>query len=254
MTSRNKKIRLALLLWHRRIGAVIALFLLLLAGSGLLLNHTSRLQLAQHTVTSDLLLRLYGIQTPQLLSFRSNDNWVSHLGGSYVYLNNKDVAYCEPPLRGVESVSGMVVIACHDVLILLTPAGEVIERIDQVFNLPRGLQTLAKLKDGLALKAGGRWYQVNVDQASFNPIDEVEEFLRVNPPTPAPADIKAALLRQFRGEEIHLERVLQDLHSGRLFGVSGVIWMDLVAVAMIWVAGSGVWVWLTRPKRPARRQ
>lgn len=246
MTSRYKRFRRLLLRWHRRLGAVIAIFLFILAGTGILLNHTGSLQLGQRPLQSDWLLSWYGIEKPALLSYSVKDQWLSHLGGDYVYLNANEVAYCEPPLRGAVSVGGVIAVACRGVLVLLTPGGEVIERIDAVFGLPQVLQGLGLKDKGLALKAGKLWYQVNIDHVSFEPIAEEGEVRLILPAQP-PVDIEKALTQQFRGGAISLERLLLDLHSGRLFGLSGVIWMDLVALALIWVAGSGVWVWLTRP-------
>ena len=45
---------------------------------------------------------------------------------------------------------------------------------------------------------------------------------------------------------ISIERLLQDLHSGRLFGIFGVILMDLASVALVLLALTGCWVWLRK--------
>ena len=46
--------------WHRRLGLAAALFVLLLAGSGILLNHTADLGLERRFIDWPLLHRLYG--------------------------------------------------------------------------------------------------------------------------------------------------------------------------------------------------
>ena len=40
-----------------------------------------------------------------------------------------------------------------------------------------------------------------------------------------------------------LERVLLDLHSGRIFGEAGVWLVDAAALLFLLLAGSGLWLW-----------
>ena len=54
------------------------------------------------------------------------------------------------------------------------------------------------------------------------------------------------LLESFRGRGLTLERVMLDLHSGRIFGDFGIYIMDAAAVALLWLSGSGLWVWWSR--------
>ena len=43
--------------------------------------------------------------------------------------------------------------------------------------------------------------------------------------------------------------MLLDLHSGRIFGEYGVYLMDAAAVALLWLSGSGLWVWWQRRRK-----
>lgn len=246
MTSFIKKVRRNLLLWHRRIGALIAVFLLMLSVTGLLLNHTDSLQLSDRPVSSDWWLQHYGVKRPTVVAFRLGEHWLSHLGGNYLYLNGREVAYCEMPLIGAVGFSDMLVVACHEMLLLLTPEGDIIERIDSAFGLPQGVEGLARSDSELLVLAAGQWYRADMASMQFTRYNGAAQAVAAQP---LPEALEQQLLLQFRGDEIHWERLLLDLHSGRLFGFSGVVWMDLVALMLIWVAGSGVWVWATRPRR-----
>jgi hypothetical protein len=242
-----KKLRRSLLLWHRRVGALIAVFLLMLAVTGLLLNHTERLQLADQPVKSDLWLSQYGLERPEVVSYPVGDGWLSHLGGNYAYLNEREVGYCEAPLSGAVAFTEMIVVACDQVLLLLTLSGDVIERVDHSYGLPEGgLQGLAGAGEALLVKVTGQWFQADMMSMQFSPYPDAAVSVTRRD---LPESLEQQLLLNFRGEDIHWERLLLDLHSGRLFGVSGVVWMDLVALMLIWVAGTGVWVWATRPRR-----
>ena len=45
---------------------------------------------------------------------------------------------------------------------------------------------------------------------------------------------------------ITLERLVIDIHSGRFFGISGVVMTDLAAVAILFLAFSGVCAWFKK--------
>ena len=45
---------------------------------------------------------------------------------------------------------------------------------------------------------------------------------------------------------ITLERVVIDIHSGRFFGLSGVVITDLAAIAILFLAFSGVYTWFKK--------
>jgi uncharacterized iron-regulated membrane protein len=246
MTSTIKKIRRSLLLWHRRIGAVIAIFLLMLSITGLLLNHTDQLRLAEKPVSSEWWLSLYGVEHPEIVSYSVGQQWLSHMGGNNLYLNEQVIAFCEQPFLGAVELSSMVAAVCSDSLLLLTPSGELIERIENVMGMNQSIQGLAISAGELLMKANNSWYQVDSFSMQLSPYEGSAQLVQSQV---LPKQLEQQLLQAFHGDDIHWERFMLDLHSGRLFGLSGVVWMDLVALSLIWVAGSGVWIWLTRPKR-----
>ena len=65
-------------------------------------------------------------------------------------------------------------------------------------------------------------------------------------PAALPADELAALQADFLSRILPLERVLLDVHSGRIGGMIGTILMDGAAVLLLLLALSGSWLWLRR--------
>ena len=69
------------------------------------------------------------------------------------------------------------------------------------------------------------------------------------------AQLKSRLKKKaslaYRAQFLTFERIILDAHSGRLFGTFGVIFMDLVAVLLILLSISGVYMWVrhSRSKR-----
>ncbi len=50
-------------------------------------------------------------------------------------------------------------------------------------------------------------------------------------------------MQLYRGNGLPLERIILDLHSGRMFGTFGEYVMDIVALLFIFLALSGGWMW-----------
>ena len=65
--------------------------MLVLSTTGILLNHTERLQLDSSHVQSDLVLDWYGIHAPQnITSFSTGSRYVT-LFGHHLYLNTQEL-------------------------------------------------------------------------------------------------------------------------------------------------------------------
>jgi len=67
-------------------------------------------------------------------------------------------------------------------------------------------------------------------------------------------DEREQLLAAFRGNGLKLERVILDLHSGRIFGRYGVYLMDFAAIALLWLSLSGLWVWSSRRNKMRKKK
>ena len=65
---------------------------------------------------------------------------------------------------------------------------------------------------------------------------------------------KEKLLTAYRGKGLKLERVILDLHSGRIFGEYGVYLMDAAAIALLWLSLSGLWVWNSRRRKMRKKR
>jgi uncharacterized iron-regulated membrane protein len=54
------------------------------------------------------------------------------------------------------------------------------------------------------------------------------------------------LQRSYRGIGLSAERVMLDLHSGRILGRAGVYLVDAAAIVFLLLAVSGTWLWARR--------
>lgn len=245
----NRTLRLLLLRWHRRIGVVIALIVLMLVVTGIALNHSDGLALDKKAVRSEAVLSLYGIDVPPVTSFPAGPHWLSHLGSDRLFLDDREVAYCEQPFSGAVKRGAVIAAVCAGQLLLLDADGEIIERLGAVYGLPEAVDGIAVRGGEVVLRAAGQAYRAELDSLQFTPLPAPAaeiDWVRPQPPPPA---LRDRLLSGHLGSAIDWERVLLDLHSGRLFGRWGVWIVDAVAVCLLLLALSGAWVWLTKPGR-----
>ena len=240
--------------WHRRLGAGAALLVILFALTGLPLNHSHELGLAQRHVQSNLLLDWYGIHAPEdITSLPAGGHWISQ-AGERLYLDAQEIPLHPGPLRGAVALPGMLVLATDSQLILLNEAGEVVEQLGEVNGIPAGIQAIAAADGRLLAKTpSGTWIS---DELLFTWQRDENVDAQWSRPAELPDALRSAIDRAYRGKGLSLERLLLDLHSGRLWGNWGVWVMDAAALAMLFLGGSGAWVWWRRQRhlRQQRRQ
>lgn len=236
-----------LIVWHRRIGLAAAIVVVLLAVSGLLLNHTHRLGLDQTQVTANWLLRWYGFPTAaDAISYRAGEQWISWTGARLM-LDDKPVMETQTaPIGAAALPQGLLAAGFPDALALIDAGGAIIERIGAE-SLPGTLQRIGTNTEGLIVveTPQGRfvadrdliaWRATNADPAWSHTAD-------------APAALREQLLRAERGPGLPAERVLQDLHSGRIFGPWGPWLMDAAAIAFVVMAITGIVFWWNQRRR-----
>jgi len=232
----------SLYLWHRWIGGIAALFVLLLTISGLLLNHTDELGLADRTVQWDPLLDRYAVQAPRHAhSYRAGRLQVTQLG-ERLFLGQVMMPGRFAHLIGVRPVSQGYVVALRDGLLLLSPSGELVERLDESAGLPLPVERLGSTPSGqLAVQAQAVVYVADAELLEWRSqgpgrVDWSRE-------TPLSERQLQGFRTSYRHQMISQERLLLDLHSGRLWGPWGVWLMDGAALLLLLLAVTGLTLW-----------
>lgn len=229
-------------IWHRYIGLAAALFVILLSVTGLMLNHTEDLALDSRHADSAYLLDWYGIHAPEdMRSFTTGPATITS-AGSRVYWNLNRLPQVSAPLIGAVEIADLVVIGVEGQLLLFTPEGELVERLGGSAGVPAGMQALGVTPDGaLAIRAAHGYYRTNDSFLEWQESDRLDASWSVASAPSLP--LKTALQKAWRGTGLTLERVVLDIHSGRILGDWGVYLVDLMAILFLVLALSGVWLW-----------
>lgn len=247
MTRGNKtkpaaRLLRSLYIWHRWIGLASAAFVILLALTGLALNHTGALALDGKYVQSPAVLDWYGIRAPDdVASYVAGPLTISSIGRQ-IYVDTARQADFDAPLAGAVLYGEFIVVATTDKLSLLTRSGELVEQLGSAAGVPANIRALGVTADErLVLQAGQDYYATNVAFVDWEKIDR--PAAKWAHPTAPDAALVADLQQNYRGTGLSLERLMLDLHSGRILGEWGVYLVDGAAIAFLVLAASGMWLW-----------
>jgi hypothetical protein len=250
MTRHHKKkpgarLLRSLYIWHRYFGISAAVFVIVLTVTGLVLNHTDELELDSSYIQSELLLDWYGIDTPgELTSYTSGAISVTAVNDR-IFWGDEPLVDAAAPLAGLLVYRDLVVIASGGGLSLYTTAGELVERLDNVAGVPADILAIGITPQQLlAVKTARGVYLTDVSLLEWSRVDELD--VRWSESLPTPPRLKSALQVAYRGIGLPLERIMLDLHSGRIFGRAGVYVVDSAAIIFLLLAMSGVWLWTRR--------
>ncbi len=236
-----------LYVWHRYTGVTAAAFALTLAVTGLLLNLTDRLGLAERTVAYEWLLDWYGIPTPQATAAYDLDSlWLSQFG-ERLFIDERPVPGVYPPLRGAVRLPDALLAVFPDRMALLTPQGEVIDVWGDEQGIPAAIERAGRAGETVVVGARDGTYRAEPDLMRWTELNGVAVSWVSARELPEPIQRRA--VAAYRAQSLTWERVLLDLHSGRLFGRWGEYLVDVAAAGFVLLAMSGFWLWLRQPRR-----
>ncbi|MCK5189904.1 MAG: PepSY domain-containing protein [Methylococcales bacterium] len=243
MRKNNNRIWRFLYKLHRYLGLTSALILLMLAVTGIALNHTDDLKLDSQMIQSKAILDWYGIKSPDNLnSFATNNHWLTQVN-QQIYFDNSLLLQNKEPLLGAVETDEFIVTALSNSLLLLSFQGELIEQSQLSAIEKIGLDS----QQHIVIKAGKEIIFSDDGLLSWQP--HGNENIKWSTATKLPETIARNIKKNFRASILPLERVLLDIHSGRFFGFVGVIIVDISGVLLIILALSGCAIWLKHKLR-----
>ncbi|MBI5460960.1 MAG: PepSY domain-containing protein [Gammaproteobacteria bacterium] len=239
----------SLYVWHRYVGLTAALFVILLALSGVTLNHTEQFELDNHYVQNRWLLDWYGIKAPASAVSVTTAHGRTTLLGAKLYFKAKPLEGEFQTLHGAVALNEWVVVAIDQDLLLLTAQGEYVERLSSGDGVPADIQNLGRDTQGhLVITTGTGRYSTDAQLLSWQPWSGSTDSIDWGTPQPFTGAGITQLQVDYLGRILPWERVILDLHSGRLFGASGPWLMDAAAGLMLFLAGSGMFIWWRRQR------
>ena len=227
--------------WHRLAGISAAAFLIFLTATGLPLQFTDRLDLGSRHVGTGWILDWYGLEARGEVLVSAG---VAALGDQLFLESGEPVA----PLAGFAGavqLDGLLVVAGLGEVLLLDAADDTV--IDR-FRLERNIRRIGVAGDLPVLDTTAGLLTADAGLVSWLPVETSPQTRWASPQT-AGDPLARAIRGQVRGSLLTLERLLQDLHSGRAFGTAGVVVVDLASLLLLFLSVSGLIMWWRSPRR-----
>ena len=237
--------------WHRVLGIASTAIVVITTATGLLLNHSDSLALAHLHPESTFVDRLYGQQaTAPSAGFPTTQGWVAQIGRR-VYLGPRPLAEHDAPLAGAIAIDDMLVLAYRDLLVEYDQQLAVQETFGELDGVHPPLRRIGLRGRMLILDTDSGLLAFDSAAGTIGPAAAA--------PAPGwvgeaalPADLVAALGRDQRGDGVSYERLLLDVHAGRLFGRLGPWLVDGAAVCLLVLAVTGTYMWFKFKRTPPR--
>ncbi|GMR01100.1 MAG: hypothetical protein BMS9Abin19_0454 [Gammaproteobacteria bacterium] len=251
MTNRKPK-KFTAFLWHRRFGLFALTLVIILAITGIMLNHTEQLELDENYVNNNWLLNWYGIAPEdEPVSYRVGQHVISSWNNQ-LFFDNTAITSLEQTMHGAIGAEQFIVVALDNEIILLSYEGEFIERVSTSISFSNIQRLGMKYKRPVIETSEPLYYMADEHILDWDVI--INEGIEWSEKYSLNDDEREQLLVAYRGNGLKLERVILDLHSGRIFGSYGIYLMDAAAIALLWLSLSGLWVWSSRRNKMRKKK
>jgi hypothetical protein len=248
--SLRRRISLFLHRWHRRIGVLASLFVIWMVVSGWLLNHTAALDLAQRVIHSPVLAQRYGLHAELPASaFNAQAHWLVQTPDAWLLDGEKSDAITAQPI-GMVFHNDILFVSDRTQLLLLAADGTAIDKLTGSSLPITHMEKIGSGCDGAVITDDAKNF-VTRDGVAWSECTEAVAWSAAQPLTEQQKKRIAPLLEP----GISAERLLQDLHSGRILGTWGPYFIDAVGLGLLLLALSGLWMFAfqRRAQRAARR-
>jgi hypothetical protein len=236
--------------WHRVLGLTSAIFVLWLAVSGLVLNHGELFGLDRHYLHSAWLLKHYGIPvTAPNASFPVSGHWFAQ-DGQALYFDARREQIVAGTLVGAVNYGPLLVAATTQRLYLYDASGRLVDDLGPEHGLPAAIQALGVAGKWLVLRSPDGVLRLNPDSLRLDR-HAVRSVAWASTETLPPA-LREQVERAERNHQISIDRLVRDLHSGRVLGQFGGRLVDAAALLFVILASTGLWIWWRAKKEFGR--
>ena len=236
----------SLLNLHRRMGIISAFFVIVLSVTGLILHYSPNLNLDTQFIRSNLLLNWYNIEAPLVsANYAVGNNTATHLADA-LYFNERRIPGSFSELVGLVVTNFGFALATSNQILLLTAEGELVEILGSLVGIPSGMQQIGTDVNGeVYLQRPGELVRIDLNTLDTFPAS-AEVAVSWSNLSPLNSSRSELLQFDYRASLVSWERILLDIHSGRILGSLGVIVVDVMAILFLLMAITGIWIWSRR--------
>ena len=228
--------------WHRILGIVSTLIVAITVITGLILNHSDEFDLSEKRLRSVVVRYFYGHRDPQIASaYSTAHGWVTQLNAR-VFLDTAEIFRRHTLLVGAVEVHDSLVIAFTDGIVEFDQDFDVVERYGALDEIKTPVRQIGVLAGAPVINTAAGLLRFDMSAGAFEAAS-ADAALEWQTSAVLPAALRDELVVNYGGPGVSYEQLLLDLHSGRLFGLTGVIIVDVAAICLLLLAVSGIYLY-----------
>ncbi len=224
--------------FHRWIGIFASLWLLMLASTGLLLQHSHDWKLGKKFVQSPFVLESYGIGK-QFVSFSQDKHQLIQLDMQIIQDNQTSVKLTAPLKSAIFHNSHWIVATAKQVL-WLNHEGQIIQTMDELDGITTPIQSLGIKNQQIYINSHDQIFSLD----SLEPVSISAQAIQWSKGIDD-AKLKALALNNFHTNYLSYEQVIFDIHAA--ITTPGFL-NDLAAIALILLSLSGILLFFKKKK------
>lgn len=231
---------------HRWLGLAALLFVLLLSVTGIALNHSTDWGLDRRYVSWEWAARALGMRAPEpTASFADDGHRVTQLG-TRIYFDDREVSVEANEVRGLVVIDSLAIVATDTSIVLVTTNAEIVEHIDLANELPGLVARIGRADRRVVIESEGRRFVSDADITAFSALPQAQfADIMWSADSAPPGEHVVTLKEMYRGRAVTVERLLIEIHSGRILASAGPAALDIVGVVLILLSFSGLVVWVS---------
>lgn len=230
--------------WHGHVGVIATVFLVFIVLTGIALNHEEALKLDKREISASWLIRWYGIHAAEpKLGYLLGNRYFSWEGDKWALGNKPLAGSAEQPVGAVE-VGGIDYVATSSTLYVYQADGQLLDKLEKSSLPAYPILALGKMGDSVVLQTPSAML-ASTDGFIWRNADK---SLTWSSPQTLPDDVSRQMAVML-APGLSVERILLDVHSGRIFGRYGPWVVDLAAIAFLALGLSGVWIYWRAAKQ-----
>lgn len=235
---------------HRLVAVASLVFLALLAITGIAMNHADDFGLHRKLVSIEQVHRWYSIEgVTSEYGYPTSYGTVA-LAGDALTLDDTVVTNGIASLKGAVDAPATIIAATLNSLILMTQAGELIETVYLADIIGGDIDRIGLVGGRLALDSGGHVVTIDTDLIRLVPgAPDAGDTVTWSLPRALTEIEKGQLGRASVAQALSWNRVLTDIHSGRIVPGLGRWLMDIAAIALLYLSLTGLFMWFRSRRR-----
>ena len=212
-----------------------------------MLQHGATLSLDQRYMDSETALHWYGIEVPAIAVSYESDNHFATLIGNAIYFDQHRLPGAYSNLAGIAAIDTGFAIATSSQLLLITDNAELIEVLASIHGVPPAIAAIGVDGTGqIYLRVAASIVTANLDTLDWSESDTPAVEIRWSETADLSGEISRSIEQNYAAALLSWERVILDIHSGRLLGRFGVVLVDIMAILFVFMAATGLWIWSRR--------